>query len=487
MDAFPCHRFALPVFSCAAGSFAGSLFALLLLVTGAVVAPATAAPDSTEWRVGVASAAITPEASVWMAGYAARSAPSQGVAQELYAKALAVDDGAGGRVVLVTTDLIGIPRSLRNFVERECGSRFGLKPEQLLLNASHTHCGPEVRLERMEVERNASQASPEVMENVRSYRRWLEDRLVQLVGEAWDQRKPAELEFSFARAGFAMNRRRPKHGGGFSNNPNPAGPVDQEVPVLSVSAEDGSTRAVLFGYACHNTTLSGYELSGDYAGYAQQYVEEAYPGATALFMTGCGGDQNPYPRRNMVPGQPPEELVRQHGRALANAVFTALAAEQRSIQSPLITALEDVRLDYQLPSARELQERLREENTPVVEERIRDLLQLVEAHRTLPGYPCPVQVLRFGDDLALVALGGEVVVDYSLRLKRELAGARHVWVAGYSNDVFGYLASRRIIEEGGYEGGGANTRILNHPGPFALDTEERVVGKVHELWRRVSR
>jgi len=87
--------------------------------------------------------------------------------------------------------------------------------------------------------------------------------------------------------------------------------------------------------------------------------------------------------------------------------------------------------------------------------------------------------VRFGEDLILVALPGEVVVDYSLRLKLELAGPT-VWVAGYSNDVFGYLPSLRVLEEGGYEGGGA-MRYTSFPGPFAPSVEKLVVDKVHEL------
>jgi hypothetical protein len=75
--------------------------------------------------------------------------------------------------------------------------------------------------------------------------------------------------------------------------------------------------------------------------------------------------------------------------------------------------------------------------------------------------------VQFGRDLTLVALGGEAVVDYALRLKRDLAGTAVGWVAGYSNDCFGYLGSKRVITEGGYEGRDANLRILHHPGPFA--------------------
>ena len=91
-----------------------------------------------------------------------------------------------------------------------------------------------------------------------------------------------------------------------------------------------------------------------------------------------------------------------------------------------------------------------------------------------------MQVVRFGDALTMVALGGEVVVDYALRLKQELAGPA-VWVAGYSNDVMGYIPSVRILKEGGYEGGGAMRFSTTHPGPWAESVEERIISKVREL------
>ncbi len=104
-----------------------------------------------------------------------------------------------------------------------------------------------------------------------------------------------------------------------------------------------------------------------------------------------------------------------------------------------------------------------------------------------------LQTAQFGNDLTLVALCGEAVVDYSTRLKKELQDAADnrvgvdgsgsmIWVAGYSNHVFGYLPSRRVVEEGGYEGARA-MESTNYPGPFALSVEERVIGKVKELVR----
>ena len=256
--------------------------------------------------------------------------------------------------------------------------------------------------------------------------------------------------------------------------------------MLKVTGADGKMKAVLFGYACHNTTLGGSRISGDYAGYAQKFLEESYPGATALFMMGCGGDQNPYPRRAISPTLTSNELVQQHGRALSNAVTTALDSVPRPVRGPLRPALDSALLDYVPVPKPELQKYLSRPETEIVKERARSLIQSGERGEKFPPLPCPVQVVRFGRDLTLVAIGGEVVIDYAIRIKSELKGPAYVWVAGYTNNVFGYIASRRVLEEGGYEGGGANTRILVHPGTFTFDAEEKILAKVHDLIRRTN-
>ncbi len=457
-----------------------------LLATLALAAPtlAAAAAAPAPWRVGVAARKITPPGPVWLAGYANRTAPSDGVETDLFAKGLLLDDGAGGRIVIVTMDLIGVTAELRAHVETEAGRRFGLKPHELLLNASHTHSGPQVAPDRMLLERIFRRAAkPEDVAAVNAYQARLRQELVELLGECLREPFAARLDFSQARAGFAMNRRRPEPNGTFSNNPYPAGPVDHDVPVLKVSGADGKIRAMLFGYACHNTTLGGSKVSGDYAGHAQRELESTYAGAAALFLTGCAGDQNPYPRGATVPGKTPEDLAQQHGRALAHAVHAALAARPRPVAGPLRSALGHATLGYEPLPAKELAAYTPEQHAPEVVERAKKLREMLARGERPPPFPCPVQVVRFGGDLTLVALGGEAVVDYSVRLKRELAGPAAVWVAGYTNDVFGYLPSRRVLEEGGYEGISANTRILNHPGRFSYDAEDLVVAKAHELLR----
>ncbi len=421
------------------------------------------------WKAAVSSVVVTPEEPMWMAGYAARDKPSEGKVHDLYAKALALEDSEGTRLVIVTMDLIGIPRPLRDGLETEVGKRLELPPEGLLLNASHTHCGPELRMSKAAL----YDLPPERVQQAKEYCERLKHKLLGLVEEAIGKLAPANLSYTHARAGFAMNRRLPTEQG-FLNRPNPDGRVDHDVPVLRVDTPDGELKAVLFGYACHSTTLGFYQFCGDYPGFARRFVEEAHPGAAALFLAGCGGDQNPQPRRTL-------ELCQQHGRALANGVEAALISRARPVRGPLRPALDEVTLEFAKPPSREeLEEQAKSKNK--YQRRHAEVLlqELEENGKIRTTYPYLVQVARFGDDLTLVALAGEVVVDYSLRLKSELGGPP-VWVAGYSNDVFGYLPTLKVLNEGGYEGAGA-MRYTALPGPFAPSVEKLVVDKVHGLF-----
>lgn len=455
-----------------------TLPAVVILFFQSLLAASTLTTDEpqTIWKAGVATAVITPQQPMWMSGYAARNKPSEGKVHDLHAKVLALEDAQGTRLAIVTLDLLGIDRSMRDRLEKEVKRRYQLTPANLLINNSHTHCGPVLRETRYSIYGNTLYGlSPEQVQQCKQYCEQLEQKIVQLIGEALDKSAPARLGYTHARAGFAMNRRT-KTERGWSIRPNPDGPVDHDVPVLRVDSPEGKLRAVVFGYACHNTTLSFYKFCGDYAGFAQQYLEEVHPEVTALFMAGCGGDQNPYPRG----GERTLEYCRQHGRALANGVEAALAAHPRPIRGLLHAALEEITLDFaEPPSHEQLEQQVKSKNK--YERRHAEfLLKELEQNGEIGAtYPYLIQVVRFGNDLTLVALAGEVVVDYSLRLKQELTGPP-VWVAAYSNDVFGYIPTVRVLREGGYEGGGA-MRYTPLPGPFAPSVEERIIAAVHEL------
>lgn len=466
-----------------------------LALAPVLLASFLAAAEPYPWKAAAASADITPSESVWLAGYAGRSEPSEGVRLPIFAKALALEDADGGRFVFLAFDLIGIPRAFRDEIETLAKERHGLAPEQLLLNASHTHSGPLLTTWRPPGEDRdlapylaiPNEQQELRVRQIREYRAFLAQTVDRLLGESLASLAPAELSWSSARCGFAMNRRKPDGGGGFRNFPHPDGPVDQEVPVLIVRGRGGERQlqALLFGYACHATTLSANEINGDWPGYAQAYLEGNHPGATALFLNGASGDQNPYPRRLLA-------YAERHGRALATAVEAALETEARPLAGPLRAALQWVEIPYQAPPSRaELEERAAASDAYSAGH-AKLLMQLLDGGGGLPkSYPVPVQVLRVGGDLVLAAIGGEVVVDYALRIKSELGDGEDkaaVWFAGYSNDVMTYIPSRRVLEEGGYEGGGSMRygRSILHPAPWDPSIEERLVGAVREMAGRLA-
>jgi len=457
-------------------------------VTVLAILVACAASVSAEWSAAARSVNITPTDPMWMVGYASRKGPGEGKTTDLFAKVLVLADGQDNKLAIVTWDLIGVPGDLRREWETEF-EKLGIAPASLLINASHTHSGPMIRLipgfrpgqpERPAYARVPDDRAAEFVATAKAFRARLTRDVLAATRECLNHLEPVELLFSQARCGFAMNRRLPTERG-FINSPNPTGPVDHAVPVLQVRNAKKQLKAIVFGYACHNTVLGFMTWSGDYAGWAQKYVEEDQPGAVALFVTGCGGDQNPYPRRLAV-------WAERHGRALANAVAAGLEANPRRVGDSLRTAFARVDLDYATPPSRaELETKARSKDR--YDQRHAELLlEYLDAKGALPAsYPYPVQAIRFGDELTMITLGGEVVVDYSLRLKREFT-ATPLWVAGYSNDVMGYIPSLRVLREGGYEGGGAMryVRAIPHPGPWAEDVEGKIVATVKSLHDRLS-
>lgn len=421
------------------------------------------------WQAGVARENITPDKPMWMSGYAARTGPAEGKLTDLWAKALVLEDPAGHRAVLVTMDLVGISRDVSLAVCRGIESRYGLKRADIALNVSHTHCGPVVS-------RNLETIyflDAEQQQLVADYTAQLEAKLIDVVGKALDALAPCELSWNNGWAGFAVNRRENKEKEVLLRRERGQlkGPVDHEVPVLAVRDADRKLTAVAFGYACHATTLDFYRWCGDYPGFAMLELERSHPGAMALFWAGCGADQNPLPRRTV-------DLAESYGRRLAAAVDDVLAAPMEPVSGNLATSYAEIDLPLgTLPTRAELLTQQQSKNRYEARRATMLLAQLDGGQPLSPTYPYPVQLWRLGPELKWVFLGGEVVVDYSLRLKQEL-GPKTTWLAGYSNDVMAYIPSRRVLLEGGYEGATAMI-YYGLPTSWSERVEEAIITEVH--------
>lgn len=419
-------------------------------------------------RVGVGKVNITPSGSIWMAGYASRDKPSEGILLDLYVKALVFENPDGSRSALLTSDVLGLPANVSHQIAENVQAEFGIPRESLMLTSSHTHSGP-VLFNNL---RDMYDLAPEETRKIQEYTEAFPDKALEAIRLAVANLEPCALEWGIGNAGFGKNRRKYTLEG-VTNDFNPIGPVDHDVPVLKVSRADGSVKAAAFGYACHNTTLAIFLLNGDYAGFAQSHVEEKVPGAVALFAMGCGGDINPLPRGTI-------EQAKEYGRQLGEAVLTVLGNEMDEVSGPLRTTYREIPLALSEPPTRETLEQQAKGPNGVVKRRAERLLkQLDEKGMLDTTYPFPIQVWKFSDTLLVTALGGESVVDYSLRLKYDF-GREKQWVISYANDVCGYIPSLRVLREGGYEGEGSQV-YYGHHGPWAPTIERDILAAVHEM------
>jgi hypothetical protein len=431
------------------------LFLLLLTLVRAFAA----SPAEPTVPVGVARVDISPIRPVRLMGYLSRAdlPPPTNVVQRLHARALAIGQGTQ-TVVMVTIDNCILPGALTAELHGRIGRRTGLTPAQLAFTVTHTHCAPCLTGAAPNI--FARDLTPDDQTAIDDYTRFFLDQVETAVIAALADRRPALLAWGQGSVGFARNRR------------TAGGPVDHDLPLLRIREPDGTLRAAFVNYACHCTTLSFNASHGDWAGVAALDLETSHPGSVALVAIGCGADANPEPRGTV-------ELAGQHGRALATEARRLLELQLTPIHSAPIARLRSIDIPFQPHFTREQWQQRSSADGIVGHHARRWIARLDRGEVPPPTLPYPIQVFAFDDRLAMVFLGGEVVVDYALRLKSELDRSR-LWINAYANDVPGYIPSRRILKEGGYE---AETSLWYYDRPQQFDPaiEDLIVATVREL------
>lgn len=427
------------------------------------------------WKVGLAKRMITPKTSMWMAGYATRNKPSSGKIHDLWAKAMVMEDANGKQLVLISTDLLGIPREIAKNICAKLENAFGLSREAIVLNSSHTHSAPVLAgalhdiYEIDEVEQGKIQA----------YSAWLVDELLGLVEEALHNKKSARVAVGSGLARFQVNRRNNKESE-IATLSALNGPSDYAVPIIKVMDGHRNLMALLVSYACHATVLDGYEWSGDYVGFAQLELENRYEGCQAMFFQGAGADQNPLPRKSLA-------RARQYGKVLAAAVEQVV--EDNEFQ-PLEPQLKMAFREIQLPLAKiadkaYFEQLMAKNEAPAYTKKWakRMMARMQKGEELERSYPYPIQCVQLGNQLVF-ALGGELVVQYALDLKKVYG--KQTIVFGYSNDVMAYIPSDKILEEGGYEGD-TSQMVYGLPAKWQKGIEKHIIAACTELHRTIQK
>ena len=449
------------------------LYALVLVtlfLLGYVSADLTADEKDTTWHVGLARVDVTPTDSLWLAGYAARDHGATGTLHPLWVKAMVVQDKNGHAGVIITSDLLGFPKHMSETIKRRCAEKYQLSNAHIILSSSHTHTGPVLDHSLYDV----YECSQKDFDNIEQYSRELEDKIVDVVGDAFAHIQPVHLYSTNGVVRFQVNRRN-NDAATLATQSDLHGPNDYAVPVLQARTAEDEVTALLFGYACHPTVLSSYEWSGDYPGFAQIELENRFPG-TAMFFQGCGADQNPLPRRTVG-------LAQQYGEELAAAVANAVTEKSAPLTAELEMACDVIDLAMTgFPSQESLEKMAGAESNYQQRWATRMLKNMETGEPLQTSYPYPIQVWRLGEQ-ALFVLGGEVVIDYAIQLKRIFG--EHTFVMAYANDVMGYIPSVRVLREGGYEGVTSQI-VYGLPGAWSADIENRIISTCINLARTVG-
>jgi neutral ceramidase len=430
------------------------------------IASAAQPADSNGWKAGVSRAVITPGGPIWLAGYASRTHPSDGILADLWVKVLAIEDAKGKKAVIITSDLIGFPKKMSDHIRNQIAARYGLTRSQIILSYSHTHSGPVL----MDALFDIYPLDESQLKIIQEYSDNLEKKIVDLTGEAIHSMVPAQIFSQSGITRFQVNRRNNAEAS-LTSQSDLNGPNDFAVPVIKVTDISGNLIAIAFGYACHATVLDIYKISGDYPGFAQIELERSHPGATAMFFQGAGADQNPLPRRTIP-------LAQQYGKELAASVERVLSEDMKKLDPVLSMAYSEVNLSFSAPPSKDSLIKIASVKEGYQKSwALHQLKSLRDNGSLMTRYPYPVQIWKLGDQV-IMALGGELVVEYSIGLKKIFGSG--IFVLGYVNDDMAYIPSEAILKDGGYEGE-SSQMVYGLPAKWAPGIEARIMDEMKKL------
>jgi neutral ceramidase len=402
-----------------------ALLLFVILLTGSIFCPACQAA----LKAGCAKADITPPVGVWLSGYSSRNKPSEGISDELYAKALVLDDGQN-KIAIVSADLLWVPLETTNEVRELVKQKIGVPESNVLICATHTHFGPKVEKIRKDWPDTPNSKVD------KSYVQKLTKKIAESILTAAKNTGPVKLGMVKGEISeIVYNRRTKKPDGKVAMtfrlppaDPNLAfGPIDPQVSILRV--EDSSRKLVgtIVNYACHpvcgaTDNEEFYSISADYPGYTSRVVEQM-EGGICLFALGTAGNMNPV----RIEGENHRSRI---GKALGGEVLRRL----QFVSTSGDIALKALKKQVILPIKKDL---------PA--ERIRDVNKPEEILTT------EIQVLRMGD-IYILGLPGEVLVEIGLEIKKK-SGIKNLFIISLSNDACGYVCLSQAYDEGGYEPG----------------------------------
>lgn len=446
--------------------------------------------DSGRLLAGAGRADITPKGNCILDGFAARDHRGEGVHDPLSVTALAVSR-YGKRAVILGLDLLELTDAQVDDIWRLSRERYGLEPDELFINCSHTHAGPLVR-ERFN--RNVCPTGqwcrPE-----QGYLHHLLDSILDAIGDALDSMEPAKASWAIGETHIGICRRAHDTGiykgpaagyiGIYANIPNPHKTIDRTCPVISLTKEDGGTICVLFGAPCHPTTMShpNYLVSAEYPGAARRIIEERFDGAPSLFIQGIGGDVKPRivaEETGFRSGT--YEDVEAVGAELADDVARTMSQGMKPLDISIRTSLKRIPLPFAegwnedtfRTYAQEGQSEFRRAWAGYW------LDKLARGETPPESMDLALSIMELAPGLRFLGIAGELLTDMGLKIKRGFTDGVTL-PCGYTNGRIGYIPDSNVLREGGYEATETVFFTMGMPAPWREDIDDTLLGAFGEL------
>ncbi len=427
------------------------------------------------YQVGVSKLEITPPAHllqagrIYLWGYGFRTQPADSVRDPLWARALAIADESGNRLVLVSLDVCAVDQAFTAAVREELLHSHGLLPECLAINLTHTHSAP-VAVSIPTWNPGADTPEPEYLDFIRQ-------RVVETAREALDSMQPASLHF--ARGESWIGRNRHVNASGV-----PASPavIDRTLDVLQVMDTNGKNLAIAFFHGCHAVFLKSQAISADFPGIARNALE-AVVGGTALFFQGYAGTVNPK-----------GEDMLATGNQLAQDVNNLLAGPKKKLAGPIQAKLRDFKVPFQALPAGMLQQAQNQEADPNLRRWANSMASLgSDAPETLP---VQLQAFHIGtppDSWLIAASSHEVVTEFAATV-RSIFPQIPTSLLGYTNFCLSYIPTRSILNESGhppfpfshnYEGANSFS-WYGQPAPLSPQVDELFIQANASLFKQLT-
>ena len=438
---------------------------------------------------GVARVNITPSGNCLLDGFAGRDHGCEGVHDNLYVTALALSIHEK-KIVIIGVDILALNNEQMDKIWMLADKRLNLKPDQLFINCSHTHAGPEVRPSF-----NHETCAPgEVGKPDPAYIDELIGKIIHAADRALKSLKPAEATWGLGETYIGINRRAPdisiysKQATGYENFPNPEKEIDRTCPVILFKEKKGKPISLVFGASCHPTTMryDNYLISAEFPGVAQRILEQDLDGAPSLFLQGIAGDVKP---RQVVEGNSFRsgnfEDIEKVGKELAADVKSTIKKGLKTLDIRIGSSLKRVALPFDKTWNEETYRRFAGKEEAQYRRIWAEywLKKLSKGESVPHSIDLTLSIVELSPELRFLGIAGELLTDIGLKIKHQFK--ENTLPFGYTNGEVAYIPDAGVLREGGYEA--TETVFFCHdmPAPLSEETEEIILSGFEELKRNI--